>query len=133
MRQRILINNYGPDKEKLKCAIQCAFSIALRENKKISIVVPNMNNLDGVVEEVLGKDFIRKIKKGSVNAENIEMNLLTDVTMSKKERNSIFLCLYTTPNMMSKISNYNNIDYEIYLPWMEQDVISYRKWNPQII
>lgn len=61
------------------------------------------------------------------------MNLLTDITVTKKQKNPILLCLYTTSYTMDKIDLIHGIDYEIYLPWMESDVEDYSKWNYEVI
>lgn len=134
MRKRVLVNNYGPNEDNLKKAIQYAFHISRQENKSISILVPTLNNLDGPITNIFGDKLIKRLKKEEVTLYGtIKMNLLTDITVTKKQRNPIFLCLYTTSYTMNKIDSIGGIDYEIYLPWMESDVENYSKWNFEII
>lgn len=133
MKKRFLIENYGPNLKNFKKAFEKTLEIAEENNKNISIIVPSFNNLD-TLERFLGESLVKKLRKAPLQTENgIKINLLTDITMSKNTRHPVFFCAHVSEYTIKKLDKFHDIEYEIYVPWMEDDIKYYNTLNHQRI
>ena len=131
-KERILIDNYGPDQDVFRKSLEMVINKAKELNVSVSFVVPTLNNLD-LVEDVLGSKFVKNLKKDKSSILGVQINLMTDITMKKKLFNPIAFCIYSTTNQIESLQKYDAIKFEYYLIWMDVDKEYYKKYKHKII
>ena len=130
MRNREIIPNYGPDSKNIVTGIEKALQAAVGKNMEITIIIPNISSIDGVLEILYGSAFLKAIKKGTpiqFEGKKITINIVSDRTMTSFNVKQIALCIYVTSKMLEKINDFPKIVSEIVIPWIEDDVRIYRK------
>jgi len=130
MKQREIINNYGPIPENIRTALAKALIKAAAEIKSITIIVPDFSTIEGVITETYGKDFIKSVKNETpitFSGVSIKINIVSERTMSSSKVGDIALCIYVTAKILEKINDFYKVKDEIVVPWMEEDIQLYKK------
>ena len=104
-------------------AAQRALDIALNRGN-ITIAVPQLTNLDGILKNILGDQIINKLKKNKkitidYNGNMREINVLTKII--KNPINASLLALYTNEAFTKELLNKNIKDF-FYVPWTEDEI-----------
>jgi len=114
----------GPKPDAVKRGLVWLLELGRKENKKSALLaVPVLDNLSGVIEEVLGERAIKALKQGS------GINLDAVVTVSLvTERKDIFnhqgpvLAVYPNKKLLDKIDNIRGVTDVLVIPWSLQEV-----------
>lgn len=133
MKQRIIINNYGASEDNFIKALEKTIEISEMNNQSVSFVIPTIQNLNGVVSNVLGESNIKCFIKGKkIKINNTDFYLITEKSL-RNIKAPIVLCVYANSNILEKLNDFTAISCEIILPWTDEDVEFYKKiWGNEI-
>lgn len=118
------IRSEGPKPDAVKRGLVWLLGLGRKENRKSALLaVPVMDNLSGVIEEVLGERAIKALKQGStVNLESVvSVSLLT-------ERKDVFnhqgpvIAIYPNKKLLDKIDNMRGVTDVLVIPWSLQEI-----------
>lgn len=87
-----------------------------------------MTNLQGVIENVLGRDNVKKLKKNKhIILNGTKINLSTIKSMTYTNSSIKILAVYLRPKDLDAIeSNYYNISAILSIPWIEKDISEWK-------
>lgn len=127
MKQRIIINNYGASEDNFIKALEKTIEISEMNNQSVSFVIPTIQNLNGVVSNVLGESNIKSFIKGKkIKINNTDFYLITEKSL-RTIKTPIVLCIYTNSSILEKLNDFSVISCEIILPWIDADIDFYKK------
>jgi hypothetical protein len=119
------IRTEGPKPDAVRRGLGWLLELGSKENKKSALVaVPVLDNLSGVIEEVLGERAIKALKQGS------SINLGSVVTVSLlTEHKDVFnhqgpvLAVYPNKKLLDKIDNMRGVTDVLVIPWSFQEIV----------
>jgi hypothetical protein len=119
-------NSTGPDVQAFKDAFKKCHQLALVSNKEMKITVHTKNQLEGnVIEDALGKDFVKALLNKSVPIQGVTIHLETE----RKQINTsmVVLAPHISFKYLEKIIENNTKSDIVYLPWAEEELKEYLK------
>lgn len=133
MKKRIIINNSGPNEDNFIKALGKAIEISEMNNQSVSFIIPTIQNLNGVVSNVLGESNIKSFIKGKkIKINNTDFYLITEKSM-RDIKTSIVFCVYLSSVCLDELNDFTDISCEIILPWTDEDIEFYKKiWEDEI-
>lgn len=123
-RTSFYLREEGPKPNAVRQGFGWLLELGRKENKKSALLaVPVLDNLRGVIEEVLGERAIKALKQGN------GINLDSVVTISLvTERKDVFnhqgpvLAVYPNKKLLDKIDNIRGVTDVLVIPWSLQEV-----------
>lgn len=118
------VRSEGPKPDAVKRGLVWLLELGRKENRKAALLaVPVMDNLNGVIEDVLGERAVKALKQGSsLNLESVvSVSLLT-------ERKDVFnhqgpvLVVYPNKKLLDKIDNMRGVTDALVIPWSFQEI-----------
>lgn len=133
MKKRIIINNSGPNEDNFIKALGKAIEISEMNNQSVSFIIPTIQNLNGVVSNVLGESNIKSFIKGKkIKINNTDFYLITEKSM-RDIKTPIVFCVYLSSVCLDELNDFTDISCEIILPWTDEDIEFYKKiWEDEI-
>ncbi|RYV00649.1 hypothetical protein SOPP22_17745 [Shewanella sp. OPT22] len=120
------VNSTGPSKDGFTQGLRKALKLSMdNETKEVALAVHGKQNLSGIIEDILGVDFVKAMNKhGSVSTQGITIYLLTERITSKFSKGIILAC-HPSGKFLSKLSNDYRATDIIYVPWAQEEYDKY--------
>jgi len=112
-----------------------AFDIASQNsNKAMLIRVGFLNELDGIMSDVLGTQLVKNLRKDKMcKLEGMTIYLEGDKTRSKKFKKGVVFCPWASRSKLNEIEQDYRATDIIYVPWNTDGLNDYLKANPDSI
>lgn len=94
------------------------------ENETSVLLIPTLGNLEGHIEQVIGKEQAKYLKKNrSILSGNTTIHLTTNNIMDHSHENVRILAVYQRDKSLDEIeSRYQNISEILVIPWIAEDI-----------
>lgn len=124
-------NTTGPDEKGFVDGLKKALSLAMKDGtNEILISTHTLDNLEGVISDVLGESFVKSFKKNrKASAEGVTVFLETERTKSAFQKGPI-LGPFVSLRLLNKLmSDYRATDV-VYVPWAPKERDQFLQDNP---
>ena len=124
-------NTTGPDaKGFLKGFVKALEKAKANESKQVLFKVHQLANLEGVVEETLGKEFAKSFSKNRVALyDDVHVFLETERIRSNFRSGVGFVPFGSTKLLEATISDFRSSDV-VYVPWAQSEFEAYLQSHP---
>ncbi|QHD49047.1 hypothetical protein [Vreelandella aquamarina] len=133
------VNAWGGDTEAFKKGFVKALELTFQsEHKSLLIRIGLLDNARGIMMDVLGEKFTKKLIKEkaidfTLEGRRISINLEGDRTRRTAFRSGVIFCPWAAPDtLLDVIQDYRQIDM-VYVPWMEKERDDYIISNPDSV
>jgi len=136
MPERYITYSEGPDEDALRDALTKVSELCQSlSHNKIILHTPGIDSLEGVIEDVFGKNFSERLQKEKYATINeIEIVLHTERLKINEWTQDIVLSVHPTSKMFANLNNLNRAKAIVVVPWTEEERDEWIKtWNPEII
>jgi hypothetical protein len=123
-RTSLYVKSEGPKSDAMKRGFGWLLGLAQNENKKSGLLaIPVLDNLQGVIAEVLGDNAVKSLRQGN----SINLNSIVSVSIIT-ERKDVFnhqgpvLAAYPNKKLLDKIDNMRGVSDVLVIPWSLQQV-----------
>lgn len=123
-RKSQYIHSEGPKTDSVKQGLGWLLNLGQNESKKSALLaVPVLDNLSGIIAEVLGDSAVKALKNGnSLNLNSIvSVSLLTERKDVPKHQGTV-LAVYPNKKLLDKIDNMREVTDVLVIPWSLQEV-----------
>ena len=129
-RKSHYLNADGPDQEAVKNGILWLIEKS-KEYGGGFLLIPVTSNLEGIVEDIVGREIVSKLRKnGSVVINGANITLVTEKKMIYRANNRSVLSLYGGKKILDKIDSVQDISEILVFPWMMDEIKNWIKtWN----
>lgn len=126
MTDYFFIEAHGPDESAVRNGFR--WLIDVKTGEEAILAIPLLTNLQGVIENVLGRDNVKKLKKNKhIILNGTKINLSTIKSMTYTNSSVKILVVYLRPKDLDAIeSNYYNISAILSIPWIEKDISEWK-------
>lgn len=124
-------NTTGPDENGFLNGFKKALSLAVGDGtNEVLISIHTLDNLKGVISNVLGEDFVKSLKKHrKVSVQGVTVHLETERTKSAFQKGPI-LGPFVSLKLLNKLmSDYRATDV-VYVPWALKERDQFLQDNP---
>ncbi|MAO13824.1 MULTISPECIES: hypothetical protein [unclassified Marinobacter] len=124
-------NTTGPDDNGFIDALKKALSLAIKDGtNEVLISTHTLDNLEGVISNVLGENFVKSFKKNrKTSVEGVTIFLETERTKSAFKKGPI-LGPFVSLKLLNKLmSDYRATDI-VYVPWAPKERDQFLQENP---
>ena len=133
------VNTHGGDTEGFKKGLIRALQLSFQgTHKSLLIRIGLLANAKGIMSDVLGDEFVKKLIKNKVTefsaqGDSISIYLEGDLTRGSAFRSGVVFCPWATPTTLAEALQDRRASDVVYIPWMEQERDSYIASNPESI
>lgn len=123
-RKSQYIRSEGPKPNVVRQGLGWLLELGRKENKKSALLaVPVLDNLRGVIEEVLGERAVKALKQGSpINLDSVvTVSLLTEHKDVFNHQGPV-LAVYPNKKLLDKIDNMRGVTDVLVIPWSFQEI-----------
>lgn len=135
-KERYLIPADGPDVMAIQRAIVLLDELSARLNQQHAIMlIPSKQNLQGVIEQALGKQVTKALAQGKWVSlpSGANVRLETQRTFRDFGSQDLILGIYVTQRMLNQIDGAKQAAAVVVVPWTMEEVAEWqRTWNPKL-
>lgn len=123
----------GPDPDALKLAFQkCGALATANQCTAITIAVPTKGNLQGIMDEVLGEKAVAiLLRDNALRLGPITLYVATE-RVPPAHRGPVLAAWTNIKHITTIVQSHLTTDI-VYLPWLDEELVEFRKRFPQAL
>lgn len=136
--RKLYISSYGPEEEPIKLGFFWLLDTAVRGgSERAYLAVPTLQNLDGVISEAFGEDWVKSLKRDkriavTYGGASLNLDLLTERIDSDSIHKGPALVFYPNARLLEKMDDHYGITDVLVVPWIMKDIEEWiLTWNAQ--